>query len=80
MGEINDDDWRNGLDISGLSLMDEDDSLLLLFPDPTSGDLRFHLLSFLPISAKDWDFLIWVVIYRCGFRVFAYDDDDVFRY
>ncbi|CAN6835107.1 unnamed protein product [Brassica oleracea var. botrytis] len=37
MGEINDDDWRNGLDISGLSLMDEDDSLLLLFPDPTSG-------------------------------------------
>lgn len=38
MGEINnDDDWRNGLDISGLSLMEEDDSLLLLFPDPTSG-------------------------------------------
>lgn len=69
MGEINnDDDWRNGLDISGLSLMDEDDSLLLLFPDPTSGNLRFHLLFFFyPLSAKVWNFLIWVVISRCGF-------------
>ncbi|KAG2309225.1 hypothetical protein Bca4012_081857 [Brassica carinata] len=34
MGEI-DDNWRNDLDISGLSLMDEDDSLL--FSDPTAG-------------------------------------------
>ncbi|CAH8387346.1 unnamed protein product [Eruca vesicaria subsp. sativa] len=33
MGEIN-DDWRSDLDISGLSLMDEDDSLL--FPDPST--------------------------------------------
>ncbi|CAN8316794.1 unnamed protein product [Cochlearia groenlandica] len=38
MGEI--ENWRDDLDISGLNLIDEDDSLLLFssFPDPTSFD------------------------------------------